>query len=68
MKNNTQNQGIGMSGVLFTVFLMLKLTGVIAWSWWWITAPLWVPLAIVLGIILAVFILSNLAEGENDDY
>jgi len=27
--------------VLFVVFLVLKLTGYIAWSWWWVTAPLW---------------------------
>lgn len=30
------------SGVLFLVFLILKLTKVIAWSWWWVTAPLWI--------------------------
>ena len=40
--------GIGLGGLLFVVFLVLKLTGVIAWSWWWVTAPLWGPLAILL--------------------
>lgn len=33
-------------GVLFVVFLVLKLTHVIDWSWWWITAPLWAGLAL----------------------
>ncbi|MCP3811582.1 hypothetical protein NLX62_04455 [Mycobacteriaceae bacterium Msp059] len=47
--------GIGFGTVLFIVFLTLKLTGVIAWSWWWITAPLWIPAAvIVLVLVLAV--------------
>ena len=34
--------------LLFLVFLVLKLTKVIAWSWWWVTAPLWLGFAIVL--------------------
>ncbi|WP_280350418.1 hypothetical protein [Nocardia abscessus] len=33
--------------VLFFVFLTLKLTGVIDWSWWWVTAPLWIPIVVV---------------------
>lgn len=41
---------IGLPAILFIVFLVLKLTGVIAWSWWWVSAPLWVPLAIALVI------------------
>ncbi len=34
---------------MFIVFLILKLTGNIDWSWWWVTSPLWLPLAIVIG-------------------
>jgi hypothetical protein len=40
--------------LLFVVFLTLKLTGVIAWSWWWVTSPLWIPIA--LGLIVAMFV------------
>ena len=50
--------GIGLGGVLFVTFLILKLTGVIAWSWWWITAPLWIPMALVLSI-LVVYIIAK---------
>lgn len=32
---------IGFAGLLFVVFLILKLTKVITWSWWWVTAPIW---------------------------
>ena len=49
--NSTSSGGIGLGGVLFIVFLVLKLTGTITWSWWWITAPLWGGFALALGII-----------------
>jgi hypothetical protein len=38
--------GIGFGGALFLLFLGLKLGGVIAWSWWWVLAPIWIPLLI----------------------
>lgn len=50
--DNTTSGGIGLGGVLFVVFLILKLTNYIDWSWWWITAPLWIPLG--LGIIYLI--------------
>ena len=52
--------GISLGTVLFIVFLILKLTGTITWSWWWITAPLWIPIGICIvflvltGIIMAL--------------
>ena len=38
--------------ILFIVFLVLKLTNVINWSWWWVTAPLWIPVSIALVLLL----------------
>lgn len=44
--------GVGFLGLLFITFLVLKLTHVIDWSWWWICAPLWgIPAIIILLII-----------------
>ena len=37
--------------LIFIIFIILKLTNVITWSWWWITSPLWLPIAI--GLFLA---------------
>lgn len=53
MSNNNSGSagGIGLLSALFLVFLTLKLCSVIDWSWWWVTAPLWGPTIIVLGII-----------------
>ena len=49
--NNVRSSGIGLSGAVFLVFLVLKLTGHIDWSWLWVTAPLWLPIGVVLGFI-----------------
>lgn len=49
-----KNNGLGLGSLLFLLFLTLKLTGVIAWSWWWVTAPLWIPFLI---FILAILVL-----------
>lgn len=46
--------GPSFPGLLFLVFLTLKLTNVINWSWWWVTAPLWVPAATVVGIAMLI--------------
>lgn len=36
--------------LLTIVFITLKLTGVIAWSWWWVTAPTWSALIVAVGV------------------
>ena len=57
--------GIGFTGALFLVLLVLKLTGTISWSWWWITAPLWGGLALLVAgglIVLAVIGLVKLVK------
>lgn len=40
--------------ILFLIFMTLKLCGVIAWSWIWVTAPIWAPVLIVLVIFAIV--------------
>lgn len=51
-----KHNGIGFFGLLAIVFITLKLTGYIAWSWWWVLAPLWVPVAFVFLVLFLVFI------------
>ena len=54
MSEETKTTSIGLSGIVFVVFLILKLAGigqVANWSWWWVTSPLWLPLALVLGVL-----------------
>lgn len=56
MKNNNSGGGIGFLGVLSIVFIVLKLTHVINWSWWLVLSPslLSVAIVIVYGIVVAV--------------
>lgn len=50
---------VGLGGLLFLLFLGLKLTGYIDWSWWWVTAPLWAPL-VLAGVIFMIFLTVQL--------
>lgn len=55
--------GISLGGLIFVVFLTLKLAGigqVANWSWWWVTSPLWIGLAIVLAILIGVVVIGLL--------
>jgi len=51
MANNNTSNGIGIGTILFLIFMTLKLTGSIDWSWWWVTSPLWIPLILVVMIM-----------------
>lgn len=48
--------------ILFVVFLVLKLTGVITWSWLWVTAPLWIPLALAFAVLLVGAFIAGIVE------
>lgn len=66
--NESKGGGLGLPTILFAVFLILKLTGTIGWSWWAVTAPLWVSiaLAIVWGIGVGVVVgVRNSRERNN---
>lgn len=54
--NNTNTGGVSFLGLLTLLFIGLKLTGYITWSWIWVLAPLWIPISIAL-LILSVGIL-----------
>lgn len=49
---NESSGGIGFCGLLTLLFVALKLTGYIDWSWWVVTAPMWVPLVVILALII----------------
>jgi len=57
------DSSLGLSSVLFIVFLVLKLTGLVAWSWWWVLAPMWIPavaVILVLAFIGVVILLGGM--------
>lgn len=62
MSMSTGNQSgcgvFGMSDMLFVIFLILKLTHYIDWSWWWVTSPLWIGFALWLVLFIIILILE----------
>ena len=55
---NSTDTGVGLGTILFIVFLILKLTETIDWSWWWVTAPIWIPVAFIIllfGVTVILF-------------
>lgn len=58
--NVTNTGGSGFLGLLTIVFITLKLTGYITWSWGWVLAPMWMPIVIILPIfIIAVLLIDR---------
>jgi NADH:ubiquinone oxidoreductase subunit 3 (subunit A) len=60
--NNNTGSGIGFTGLLAILFIALKLTHVIAWSWWLVLSPLWIAAVIT---ILILIIVAFIATGKN---
>lgn len=52
-----------MLGLLGVVFVTLKLTHTIDWSWWWVTAPFWGPAALVLALFVIGGALVGIGKG-----
>lgn len=54
--SSSSSSGLGFFGALAILFIALKLTGFIDWSWWWVLAPIWGPFALLLAAC-AVYVL-----------
>lgn len=57
--------GIGLASALGIVFVVLKLCGVIGWSWWWVLVPWWIALGltlVVLAILAVIFLVVWIIE------
>ena len=67
MSNTSNNVNVTVSipwmTLLTVMFIVLKLTNLIAWSWWWVFSPIWIPVAIVgvlFSVILLIALLANM--------
>ena len=52
--SSSSSGGIGFTGLLTIVFIVLKLTNVIDWSWWWVLSPMWIGLGIWIAVLAIV--------------
>ena len=67
---NSSNVAVGGTSflnLLFLTFLVLKLTKVIDWSWWWVTAPLWIPFGLLLVLVVGLVAALIWAGVSNHD-
>jgi predicted RND superfamily exporter protein len=63
--NTTSSGGVGFTGLLTILFIALKLTHVITWSWWWVLSPLWISAAatiVVLGLMFGIAFVATVRE------
>lgn len=55
--SSSSSSGAGFTTLLTIAFIVLKLCGVITWSWWWVLSPIWISLALavlIIGVVLLV--------------
>jgi hypothetical protein len=66
-ESSTSSGGIGFVGLLTILFIGLKLTNYIGWSWFWVLSPIWISLAVVVGILIiggAIWVIWRLVTGR----
>ena len=54
-ESKSSSSGIGFIGLLTIVFITLKLTNFINWSWWWVLSPIWITFVIVIILIALIW-------------
>jgi len=61
----TSSGGIGFTGLLTILFIALKLTHEITWSWWWVLSPIWISaalVAVIVGVVVGVAFIATIRE------
>lgn len=61
--NPDNRNWISFSEVLTIVFIVLKLTGVVEWSWWWVLSPIWIHILIFIAVSLIIFAWYKFIKG-----
>jgi len=62
MTDTKSSGGVGLIGLLGVLFVGLKLTNVITWSWWWVLAPFWMPVSLLLLLMGVTFCVIAVKE------
>ena len=64
MNNKQASGGIGFTGVLTIVFIILKLCNIITWSWWWVLSPLWISEILWTIFVVVVLLVGGWKNGR----
>ena len=60
VQTQSQSAGVGFAGLLTIAFIVLKLTGVITWSWLWVLSPIWISFALFIVVALGIVVVAVL--------
>lgn len=58
-KSNNGGKSLGLCGTLAVIFIVLKLCNLINWSWWWVLAPIWIPLCLIVFFGFLAYVLKD---------
>ena len=58
----TTSSGIGFGSALLLTFIILKLVGVINWSWWWVLSPIWIPVVLLMAVSILLFVVYRIVK------
>ena len=64
MDNKAKQGGLGIVSVLTIVFILMKLLGVIQWSWIWVLSPIWISAVIVVAVFSVILIGGRIKKGK----
>jgi hypothetical protein len=59
--SSSRSSSISFTGALTILFVGLKLTNVITWSWWWVLSPIWISFSLAVVVIAIVAIIAIIA-------
>jgi len=62
-KTVVQTGGVSATSLLGVLFVGLKLTGYVDWSWWWVTLPFWGPAAVILAVLAVILVAAGAVLG-----
>lgn len=63
MNKNSGSSGLGLTGVLTIIFVVLKLVGVIDWSWWWVLSPTLISVGLWI-IFIVVYVVCDYYDNK----
>ena len=64
MDNKAKQGGLGIVSVLTIIFIVLKLLGVIRWSWIWVLSPIWISTVIMVAVFSVILIGGRIKKGK----
>jgi len=63
-KRKKRSKGMGVVSALVILFIILKLTKVISWSWLWVFSPIWVTMIIAVSVLGSILVAGRIIKGK----